>query len=435
MAYNIVYYDSGTNTIQQFSSTDLDELAERVLRVMAAGTYTGTITIGTSNPIGTFTDTYYNQAVGTNQDTGITTGSTVYTLSQVMTATLGAASDPPMYVGLDTSVSGQTILQENLTTREQLADEILSRMVAGTGGTNSYYLGTSAPADGATWVSLGSLLDTKTAGTITITDYKLWERTTSGATLTSKNPMKITSDPLQSFSDAEVEAIIKTIEQRIIATGIGTYELATSAPGTGTWTNAGTITDNIETLDSTTYLGPQTFQGGPYTLSYLGANSFFDLFAGFDGPVYETSYNFAYFKSYQAIYYGAPVNAIDYQGGPLGPPEGYLGAPVNAIAYVGPGGTYSGPQNYIANYLGPTEYGKQYQSPYTANYFATPGYTVTYASIQLYTGGPLDAVAFDSASSFVAPSYTNENALSYTQVLIGSGTSSVGTKTLWRRIA
>jgi hypothetical protein len=233
MAYNIVYYDSGTNTIQQFSSTDLDELAERVLRVMAAGTYTGTITIGTSNPIGTFTDTYYNQAVGTNQDTGITTGSTVYTLSQVTTATLGAASDPPMYVGLDTSVSGQTILQENLTTREQLADEILSRMVAGTGGTNSYYLGTSAPADGATWVSLGSLLDTKTAGTITITDYKLWERTTSGATLTSKNPMKITGDPLQTFSDTELNAIIKTIEQRIIATGIGTYELATSAPGTG----------------------------------------------------------------------------------------------------------------------------------------------------------------------------------------------------------
>jgi hypothetical protein len=435
MAYNIVYYDSGTNTIQQFSSTDLDELAERVLRVMAAGTYTGTITIGTSNPIGTFTDTYYNQAVGTNQDTGITTGSTVYTLSQVTTATLGAASDPPMYVGLDTSVSGQTILQENLTTREQLADEILSRMVAGTGGTNSYYLGTSAPADGATWVSLGSLLDTKTAGTITITDYKLWERTTSGATLTSKNPMKITGDPLQTFSDTELNAIIKTIEQRIIATGIGTYQLATSAPGTGTWTNAGTITDNIETLDSTTYLGPQTFQGGPYTLSYLGANSFFDLFAGFDGPVYETSYNFGYFAAYQAIYYGAPVNAIDYQGGPLGPPEGYLGAPVNAIAYVGPGGTYSGPQNYIANYLGPTEYGKQYQAPYTANYFAPPGYTITYVSVQLYTGGPLDAVAFDSASAFVAPSYTNENALSYTQVLIGSGTSSVGTKTLWRRIA
>lgn len=432
MAYNIVYYDSGTNTIQQFSSTDLDELAERVLRVMAAGTYTGTITIGTSNPIGTFTDTYYNQAVGTNQDTGITTGSTVYTLSQVTTATLGTASDPPMYVGLDTSVSGQTILQENLTTREQLADEILSRMVAGTGGTNSYYLGTSAPADGATWVSLGSLLDTKTAGTVTITDYKLWERTTSGATLTSKNPMKITSDPLQSFSDAEVEAIIKTIEQRIIDTGIGKYELATSAPGTGTWTNAGTITDNIETLDSTTYFGPQSFLAS-YTLSYLGADTFTNSFVGFEGPVYETSYNFAYFKAYQAIYYGAPVNAIDYQGGPLGPPEGYLGAPVNAIAYAGPGGTYSGPQNYIANYLGPTEYGKLYQSPYTANYFAPPGYTATYVSSQDYIGGPTNAADYQSTvfqSNVIYPDWNP-----YTRVLIGSGTSSVGTKTLWRRIA
>lgn len=433
MAYNIVYYDSGTNTIKQFSSTDLDELAERVLRVMAAGTYTGTITIGTSNPIGTFTDTYYNQAVGTNEDTGLTTGSTVYTLSQVTTATLGAASDPPMYVGLDTSVSGQTILQENLTTREQLADEILSRMVAGTGGTNSYYLGTSAPADGATWVSLGSLLDTKTAGTITITDYKLWERTTSGATLTSKNPMKITSDPLQTFSDTELNAIIKTIEQRIIATGIGTYELATSAPGTGTWTNAGTITDNIEVLTSTTYLGPQTFANS-YQATYLGQTSYVQTFVGYDAE-YETNYNLSYFQNYQALYLGAPVNAIDYQGGPLGPPEGYLGAPVNAIAYVGPGGTYSGPQNYIANYLGPSEYFHTYSKPYTANYFGLPAYTATYSvTLVSYLSGPADSEAYES-TTFSGLSYTNENFNPYTQVLIGSGTSSVGTKTLWRRIA
>lgn len=478
MAHNLVYFDTSTNSIQKFSNAQIDDLAERVLRVMAAGTYTGTITVGSTNPIGTFTDTYYNQAAGTNSDLPITSGSTIYTLSQVQTATLGASSNAPMYVGLNTTDPTTTVLQENLTTREQLADEILSRMVSGTGGTNAYYLSASAPADGATWVSRGTLLDTKTAGTITITDYKLWQRTTSGATITSKNPMKITSDPLQSFSDAELEALIKTIEERIVATGVGLYAFQSTTPTPGTWTNVGSVIDTKENLTSTnyfgtahysqtydaTYIGPGQFfawagPGSVYTpLSYDSANVYdaeyanatalfdgavFDALTGIEGPTYSTLYAHGYTQPYTNTY-EASFNATLF-------PASYLGAPINALAYAGPGGTYNGPTPYYPDYIGTydTTYTKFYSNAYNGapNYTLTyfPSYTVTYvgAYTQSYVLSYLNTFATyyigADGTEFWGPTfaltYTNENAITYNLSLIDSTTSSVGTTTLWRRIA
>lgn len=439
MAFNVVYYDTTNNVVQQLTTADIDNLSERVLRVMANGTYTGTITVGTTNSIGTFTDTYYNAATGTNLDTGVTNGSTIYTLSQVQTATLTASTDPPMYVGLDTtSVANTVILQENATTLDNLADEILSRMVTGTGGTNAYYLGTAAPSDGATWVSRGTLLDTRTSGTVTITDYKLWQRTTSGATITSKNPLKITSDPLQTFTDAELDALIKIIEQRIVTTGVGTYALQASSPATGTWTAVGTVTDTKETTTSTTYLGPDIFAGF-YIRTYFGADEFSqigtfeynsgDFFLGGYNMLtnyqqtYETGYDHGYAKIYLATYFGAPNNANDYQGA-----------------------TFGG--SYILSYLGPTLYdGTQYQKWYAQTYLGAPvynfGYNATYFRdyersyiywLAYYQGGPLDAASYE-LSGFLSPNYTAEDALSYTVQTINSTTSSVSTRTLWRRIA
>lgn len=438
MVHNVVWYDTVNNVIQQLSTADIDGLAERVLRVMAAGTYTGTITVGTTNSIGTFADTYYNQAAGTNLDSPVSTGSTIYTLSQVQTATLTASADPPMYVGLDTtSVANTTILQENATTLSNLADEILSRMVASTGGTNAYYLGTSAPADGATWVSRGTLLDTRTAGTITITDYKLWQRTTSGATITSKNPVKITSDPLQVFSDTELNALIKIIEQRIVSTGVGLYAFQASTPTPGTWTNVGTVTDTFEDVTTNTYFGTVNFNVS-YTFSYLGPTDFFawgtypydagtfqgttgfDAASPFLGPTYGTTYQHGYSKPSLVSYFGGPANAIDYQAATFG--------------------------TYIRSYLGPTEYVGNYTKFYAGDYQGAPGFSSQYSRtyfpdyirtligfFNYYIGGPTDATSYDVG--LFSATYTNENAATYTLQTIASTTSPVTTRTLWRRIA
>lgn len=356
MPHNLVYFDTSGNFTQKFSTSQVDDLAERVLRVMASNTYTGTITVSNTSSIGTFTDTALVGAAGSDNTAEV---SNTYTLSQVSTATLGAASDPPMYVGLDTSTPPSVILQENLTTREQLADEIISRMVSGTGGTNAYYLGTSAPADGATWVSRGTLLDTKTNLTVTVTDYKLWHRTTSGASITNRDPVKLSSGNLQSFSTAEIQALIKTIEQRIVSTGIGTYVLQETVPATGTWVNAGTIIDTREDFtafsyisDSGTYVGPGIYEGG-YDSSFLG---FIPNSAAYNGPGE---------KDFNVTYVGPPGPGATWYD------ANYFGFGVDNIQYVGTGmflfsGTYDANFTGDFNYIGPINYDIGTVSPTTS---------------------------------------------------------------------
>jgi hypothetical protein len=494
MAHNLVYFDSSTNSIQKFSNAQLDDLAERVLRVMASGTYTGTITIGTTNPIGTFTDTALVGAAGSTNTTQV---SNTYTLTQVSSATLGASSDPPMYVGLDTSTPNQTVLQENLTTIEQLADEILSRMVASTGGTNAYYLASSAPSDGATWVSRGTLLDTITNLTITVTDYKLWQRTTSGATLTNRNPVKLSSGNIQSFSTAEIEALIKTIEQRIVATGIGTYVLQASAPGTGTWSNAGTIIDTREDITTTNFAGGVTYTNenalsytGTYTgipgstnpdaisytatflndsfigaANFLGEVGFTNPAVGFAGETTFTgNYQVAYTGGFLATYLGAgsfdgtfSIPGVAYEGGPYPIPQPQGGGSSPPRFYTGPGsytGTYVGNNaipydavTYSRAFVGAI-YAGDYAGP--ATFFAPVTYTgtVAYTGLAAYIG---PTVSFDGSSYLgpqtftgVATNYDGAvylgtadylGTVDYEGTRVAPTTSTISTRTLWRRIA
>ncbi len=540
MAHNLVYFDSSTNTIQKFSNAQLDDLAERVLRVMAAGTYTGTITVGTTASIGTFADTALVGASGSADTTQVTN---TYTLSQVSTATLGATSDPPMHVGLDTTSPTQTVLQENITTKEQLADEIIARMVASTGGTNAYYLGTSAPADGATWVSRGTLLDTITNNTVTVTDYKLWQRTTSGTVITNRDPVKLSSGNIQNFSTAEINALIKTIEERIIATGIGTYSLQASAPGTGTWSNAGTVTDTRENITTSGFVGPASYinedaigytstylgtvtytnvDAVAYAGSYLGTRSFINpdganFSATYLGPAtYTTPATFVNpngigyidqdatpFTNNNATPFtnaNSPLSSFDgvnvnpftaanripyigqndasfdttYTGGPFsfsqifGPtPQGpqtffgtrpYTRTYLGPVTYLGPA-TYLGPQSYLGpdTYLGPATYlgPVTYSGPTTrfgfnsfTNLDALPFSGPTYAGptgpfISPFTdfsttySGPEGYVSPDT--NFDGPVYSGSNSYEgttpYTGDRVAGTTSSISTRTLWRRVA
>lgn len=522
MAHNLVYFDSSTNSIQQFSNAQLDDLAERVLRVMAAGTYTGTITVGTTASIGTFADTALVDAAG---GTNTTTVTNTYTLSQVGTATLGASADPPMHVGLDTSTPNQTVLQENLTTKEQLADEIIARMVASTGGTNAYYLATSAPSDGATWVSRGTLLDTKTNLTVTVTNYKLWQRTTSGATITNRDPVKLSSGNIQSFSTAEINALIKTIEQRIIATGIGTYVLQASAPGTGTWTNAGTIVDTKEDIATSNFVGPAAYVNENaigYTATYLGvigytgdnaiayAGSYFGTRTFFnpDGASFTATYfgpatynaptsfvnpngaqfvnpdvnaffnpdAIGFFNPDAIAFFNPDINPFvsgnipfsgpsyagervfgrplqgggfqPYTGGPFPFARDYLGTRtyLGGANYFG-GATYFGGTNYFgpASYFGPT-YRPGFNSftnpdvnPFSpGTYFGTTGpfvsadteFITTYLGPNTFNSAD---TAFDGAA--YAGTATYDGTAPYEGTRVAPTTSTISTRTLWRRIA
>lgn len=478
MAHNIVYLSETDGSFKQFSTAELDELAERVLRIMASGAYTGSITIDTTNPIGTFTDTSYTGTVGQPADP---LNSTTYTLSQITTSTLTALPDPPMYVGLDESIPGQTILKENMTTREQLAEEILSRMVAGTGGTNSYYLGSSAPSDGATWVSRGTLLDTRTNGTVTVTDYKLWQRTTSGTAIVSKNPLKITSDPLKMFGIDELLSLIKLIENRIVSTGIGTYALQETVPGTGTWANAGTIVDTREDVAGSSYEGTTTYINENavsyetnYTLttSYTNENAAgfvvwymndnYQLYTlTYEGPLYTTSYigNTPYIATYlgpasyfQDTYIGITAN---YQGAAPTSYVGdtYIGPTINYVAdNVTPfeGATFFGFPSIVfydsVDYQGPlfdaiiptagfnplNVPGFGYLGPYRPELTQPSGgpgaFTVVYTGPITYDGDVDYLTTYEGTESY-------DGVGNYDNLVVSPTTSTIMTRTLWRRIA
>lgn len=270
MAFNILYYDNNTNSLREATTSLLDQLSEYILEQMASGSFAGTIDVGnTGSTIGTFTDTVRQGGVGSQN---ISVLSNSYTLSQLRS--VQRSNNPPEYLGLNIS-NNQVIIQESATSLNNLADEIIDRMLDR--GPNSYFLGTSAPNDGGTWVSRGSLADTLQNFNITNSNYRLWHKITSPTyTSLGRRPLKLGSSGLiEEFSNTEIENIIRKVEERIIATGRGYYALQSSAPSSGTWVSEGTVTDVRRNTTNVTYTGNQTFVGnrsfaGNYLGNYIG---------------------------------------------------------------------------------------------------------------------------------------------------------------------
>jgi hypothetical protein len=462
MVHNVVYYDTGFNGIRQFSTAEIDTLAERVLRVMAAGTYTGSISIGTTNPIGTFVDT---ALVGSPGSTNITVTSNTYTLSQITTTTLGASANAPLYIGLDTtSIPNEVSLRQNMTTRENLADEILSRMVSGTGGTNAYYLATTAPADGGTWVSLGNLLDTTNNLTTVVTSYVLWKRTTSNATLTNRNPLEYENDYLREYTQAEVEALIKTVEERIIATGVGTYSLQQTVPGTGTWVNCGTVTDTRYNTTTQTFTAPTNYDGAAFLLpvDYITTYSIDAIYAGTAFTTLASYLNtYTLILSYDGSYLGN-IYALDYQQSYF--IDSYVFTPIYAgsvFNYTAPDVTYVGPPvqfqaplgagSYfnVVDYFGPplfeglTPYEGTIGTTYIGARTITSSYDTSYDTNLLYGGNyTLSYAAFIATLNYDTSYTTNlsydgtyTGATPYDVTVVGTTSTTISNRTLWRRIA
>ena len=228
----------------------------------------------------------------------------------------------------------------------------------------SYHLAPTAPTVGGTWVEVTSLTD-ELAASLSDTGTKLWRRTTQ-TTPTEFRPLKTQLNgntyEVVEFTDAELEALHTRFQNQRVSTGVGTWALQATAPGTGTWVRMGT--EHTDDKAGTT-IGSFT---GFFSQSYLGPN-----FAGptYLGPAYSRGFSRNFARGFgrnftRTLHFARYYANLTYSVGNI-PPYGYfMGAYYNRIGYYT--GYYTGyftgffvssfqagyATNYQASYSGPS---------------------------------------------------------------------------------
>ena len=270
-ASKILKIKDADGNLQRVSSTDETYLAWQAGKQMAAssGNSVGDLTMtGTPNrTIGSHTNTFYQQPVGTHPASQLTIGSTTSTLKQ--------RTGSPSLVGAQYQPNGRdkyqkpityTTLNDKLGIHPMLDDEFddlvdrLNSIIATNDYVGSYKLAATAPSSDYTErFTLGT--DTRTDGTSV--DYKIWQRTTQTAPTSEVQPAFILdSDGYQGLAGMNNTEARWTLGQaakgrRQISGNIGNYQLRSSVEGaptdTGSWKNVGTALDTRNTTSDQIY--------------------------------------------------------------------------------------------------------------------------------------------------------------------------------------
>ena len=224
-------------SLKEMASTDYDYTTNIVLLNFASSnTGVGTISVnpavttGLTN-IGTFTDTYYD--FDQNQHpVGTTVTNVVYNFYQDLQA---AAESLPIPLEFSS-----TALREQDDTNLN-ADSItiaLANLVAT--GVGSYVLQPTSPV-GGTYVSQATI--TNNLDTNESNQTFLWRKTAPATTPSTVRPIKTNATSpvsIKEMSDAEIQSLTARLRNRIVATGIGKYQVSATAPVSGgTWTSSG----------------------------------------------------------------------------------------------------------------------------------------------------------------------------------------------------
>lgn len=305
--------------VQEFSTTEIKEgvITNIITTEFAGTTGVGSLQVTTTGApanftsIGTFTDTVASQAVGTHPwDGGFNTVNT-YTFSQgTATATDSKTARPLRTSG----VEGELLESTDTQIDSEVLDNVLTAMIEQADNTaGQYYLSASAPS-GGTWTSRGTITDTQVDGTGTTTKT-LWQKTaaTTVPSSTTNRSLVKEDNGLQEFTTAELQSLVGRFRNRIAATNLGTYAVATAAPGTGTWQQMGeTLTDQRKTSASYNYSGSYTGSySGTYTGYYTGfftgtyVGSFQRFFGGFLNGTFNSNFSGTYSQAFTGFYTGS----------------------------------------------------------------------------------------------------------------------------------
>ena len=300
MATPLKINNAGGTEIKQFTTAEENYIAYQIgLHLAASGSNgTGSITTNASHTsIGSYTDTFYNEPVGTHPSTSITSGSTTTTVYQNQGTAVETDSDvlsPIMWV----DSGGQTGFKEMPDADlNEAVDRYLSTIF-----TNDYpgvfKLGSSSPGpDYSVWLS-SVFTDTRTDGTSV--SYNIYRRDTYTPPSTV-SPLYVRDnagfDGIQAMTDRQIKYTFgQRAKTRIGVSKIGSYQIRTATAGAptdpGTWVSAGAATDTIQSTADQSFTSVFTIgYGTGYTRGYTGA--------------YTGNYTKAYSAAYTNSYSGA----------------------------------------------------------------------------------------------------------------------------------
>jgi hypothetical protein len=299
--------DGSDGDIKEFTTSEENYLAYQIgLRLAAAAKNTPAslddISRGGEVTVGTYTNTKFDQAVGTHPESGITittTNKSLYQNTGTGTETGDSFKRP---IHWNTALTPDAIQEMTDTNFNACIDRLLSTVF-----TNDYpgtfELASSAPSGDYTAEISNIFTDTRTDGTAV--NYSIFKRRTMTAPTTvrsiaikrddaSSKPDNF--DGLQEMTDAEIsETFGERAKTRISASLIGTYQLRSSADGVptdaGTWVAKGTATDtrqekgDVDYTRNSTITSTAAYSGtytGDFTGNFLGeyASNSTDTFTG-----------------------------------------------------------------------------------------------------------------------------------------------------------
>lgn len=385
----------------------------------------------TGNNIGSFTDTFFNEPVGTHPSTSITSGSTTTNIYQTTGTAAETDSDvyrPLMWVdSAGSSETGFKMMPD--VDLNSAVDRYLSTIFTSE-YPGSYRIASSSP--GGNWTSIQTAFtDTRTDGTSV--SYNIYKKT-SGTAPSTVRPMFVEDSAggsgikLRAMNDRQIRySFGQRAKTRILASGIGTYQLRSSAQGAptapGTWVAKGVSTDTKQTTsqqlftrDSTSTFQQNYTRGytNVYTLPYVKAytNQYTRTFDStpytttYSGPLYQKDYSRQYLGNYIRNYTSNYITAYD---------RNYTSTfdrpyTLTYVKAYTPNYVTAYDRNYVSTFDRPytltyiKAYTPNYIRNYTSNYVANfdRPYTKTY--VRAYTG---------SYSSFYIRNYTSTFNASY----------------------
>jgi hypothetical protein len=390
-------------------------LAGLQLAAMSSSDVSALTTSAGGTNIGSYTNTFFNEAVGTHDGTNITSGSTTTTLYQNTGTASEASVDFHKWIYFGGSGNIEEAANNELN---EITDRLLTTIF-----TNDYpgvyKLASSSP--GADWdVHLASVFtDTQSLG-VTAATYNIYQRQTMTPP-TEVKTVKIFNDTtsfdgLKEMNTTEMQVTYgQRAKTRIMGSAnfIGAYQLRSSAQGApvaaGTWRAVGTATDTKDTTTNVSYSGTyaNSFTGS-YSRNFTG--SYTRNFTGF----YTGSFTGSYANSFTGTYAGA------YAGG-------YSRfVPTGFIAYY----TGNVPRTATFSRAVLTTYTGFYTGFYTGTY--SRSFTGTYS--RSFTGTYTGTFTGSYTGTFTG-SYANSFTGFYTGLTIDAADTTIETYTLYVRAA